>query len=68
MGIPGYDGTPELLDEYPGRVETLHTQYTELVQKKQGPVVTRLFTVLPGDAFTAVAAKAANIKESRKRT
>ncbi len=37
-GIPGYDGTPELLDEYLDRVETLMVQFNHEVVKKKGPL------------------------------
>ncbi len=52
-GIPSYDGTPELLDEYLDRVETLEIQYTDEVMKKQGPLAPRLYSALKGEAYAA---------------
>ena len=59
QGIPQFSGEAELFDEHLDRVETLVIQYTEDVQKKQGPLAPRLYNALKGEAYTA--AKAANI-------
>ncbi len=50
QGIPGYDGSAELFDEYPGRVETLVIRHTEDVIRKQGPLAPRLYSALKGQA------------------
>ena len=65
QGIPQFSGEAELFDEYLDRVETLVIQYTEDVQKKQGPLAPRLYNALKGEACTA--AKAANRQTWRRR-
>ena len=66
QGIPIYDGRPELLEEYLDRIATLEIQYTDEVQKKQGPLAPRMYNALRGDAYMAV--KAANIDKQRLAT
>ena len=56
------DGSPELLDKWLDRVETLDATYAEETVKKQGQWGPKLYNTLRGETY--VAAKAANIAKS----
>ncbi|CAK0893465.1 unnamed protein product, partial [Prorocentrum cordatum] len=61
-GIPMHDGTPELLEEYLYRADTLKVGNTQEVAKETGPLGPRLYNALRGEAYTGV--NAANIAKA----
>ncbi len=61
-GIPLHDGSPELLDKWLDRVETLETTCPDEIVKKQGLLGPKWYSAFRGEVYAAE--KVANIAKS----